>query len=76
MKTIAQRKRGTNPNPSATKLRIGYTSLVTPNSVFDFDFETRTLETLKVQEIPPGMTPVNSSPHAWKRPRVTAPSSL
>ncbi len=45
---------GNNPEFDSPKLRIGYTSMVTPATVYDYDPETRELITLKVQEIPSG----------------------
>lgn len=45
---------GTNPSYETSKLRLGYTSMVTPSTVFDFDFKTQQLEIKKVQEIPSG----------------------
>ncbi len=45
---------GTNPNFASRTLRLGYTSMVTPNTVYDYDIEARQLTTLKVQEIPSG----------------------
>ncbi len=45
---------GDNPEYKVDKLRIGYESMVTPGTVYDFDLETGTLETLKVQIIPSG----------------------
>ena len=43
-----------NPEYDQTKLRLSYESMVTPDSVFDYDTETRSLELLKQQEIPSG----------------------
>lgn len=37
-----------------TKLRLGYESMVTPDTVFDYHLADKRLETLKVQEIPSG----------------------
>ena len=45
---------GTNPSYETSKLRLGYTSMVTPSTVFDFDLKTQQLEIKKVQEIPSG----------------------
>jgi oligopeptidase B len=38
-------------------LRIGYTSLTTPNTVYDYDMETRELTQLKQQEVLGGFKP-------------------
>ena len=43
-----------NPEYDVTKLRLGYESMVTPDTVFNYDVAAKTLETLKVQEIPSG----------------------
>lgn len=45
---------GDNPEYHVDKLRLGYESMVTPGTVYDYDLETGALETLKVQEIPSG----------------------
>ncbi len=45
---------GTNPNYDTGVARLSYTSMVTPRTVYDYDFDTRALTTLKVQEIPSG----------------------
>lgn len=45
---------GGNPEYRLDKLRIGYQSMVTPQTVFDYDPQARTLATLKVQDIPSG----------------------
>ena len=45
---------GDNPEYAMDKLRIGYESMVTPGTVYDYSVATGTLETLKVQEIPSG----------------------
>ncbi len=37
--------------------RIGYSSMVTPSTVYDYDPESGTFDTLKVQEIPSGYDP-------------------
>ena len=47
---------GTNAEFELEQLRIGYESMVTPGTVFDFDLAERTLRTRKVREIPSGYT--------------------
>ena len=43
-----------NPEYDQSKLRLSYESMVTPNSVYDYDVATGGLEFLKQQEIPSG----------------------
>ncbi|MES2989567.1 MAG: S9 family peptidase [Pseudomonadota bacterium] len=45
---------GDNPEYAIEKLRLGYESMVTPGTVYDYTVATGALETLKVQEIPSG----------------------
>lgn len=45
---------GDNPEYDQTILRLGYESMVTPGTVYDYDTATATLTALKVQEIPSG----------------------
>ncbi|KAB7646460.1 S9 family peptidase [Polymorphobacter fuscus] len=45
---------GSNPEPDAPLLRLSYTSMVTPATVYDYDTATGTLVTRKVQEVPSG----------------------
>ena len=45
---------GDNPEYAMAKLRIGYESMVTPGTVYDYSVATGEFETLKVQEIPSG----------------------
>ena len=45
---------GDNPEYDQIVLRIGYESMVTPGTVYDYDTDAKTLTTLKVQEIPSG----------------------
>ena len=45
---------GDNPEYAIDRLRIGYESMVTPGTVYDYDTATGTLTVLKVQEIPSG----------------------
>lgn len=43
-----------NPEYDVGKLRLGYESMVTPDTVYDYTLADKKLETLKVQEIPSG----------------------
>ena len=43
-----------NPEWAVEKLRLSYESMVSPSTVYDYDVAGRTLEMLKVQEIPSG----------------------
>ena len=45
---------GDNPEYHQDRIRIDYESMVTPDTVYDYDVPAGTLETLKVQEIPSG----------------------
>jgi oligopeptidase B len=45
---------GTNPEYDSPGFRIGYASMVTPDTVFEYDPATRSLATLKVREVPSG----------------------
>ena len=45
---------GGNPEYDQTVLRLGYESMVTPDTVYDYDVASGALTTLKVQEIPSG----------------------
>ncbi|WP_067112891.1 S9 family peptidase [Sphingopyxis granuli] len=45
---------GDNPEYHQDRIRIDYESMVTPDTVYDYDVTAGTLETLKVQEIPSG----------------------
>ncbi len=45
---------GTNPEFDSPDYRIGYASMVTPDTVFDYDPANRTLATRKVRELPSG----------------------
>ena len=48
---------GDNPEWAMDRLRIGYQSMVTPGTVYDYHVAERRLEVLKVQEIPSGYDP-------------------
>ncbi len=45
---------GDNPEYDQQVLRVGYESMVTPGTVYDYDVATRRLTVRKVQEIPSG----------------------
>jgi oligopeptidase B len=45
---------GNNPEFARTVLRVGYESMVSPASTYDYDVAARELKLLKVQEIPSG----------------------
>ena len=45
---------GDNREFETDRLRLGFSSLTTPATVYDYDLAERRLETLKVQEIPSG----------------------
>ena len=47
----------TNPDFDSELLRIGYTSMTTPNTVYDFNMRTRNRELLKQQEVVGGYEP-------------------
>jgi oligopeptidase B len=48
---------GSNPEYAPDHYRIGYASMVTPATVYDYDPATRTLLSRKVQDIPSGYDP-------------------
>ena len=48
---------GDNREFETDRLRLGFSSLTTPGTVYDYDLATRELVTLKVQEIPSGYDP-------------------
>jgi len=45
---------GTNPEPDAPLLRLSYTSMITPATVFDYDVAQKQLISRKVQDVPSG----------------------
>ena len=51
-----------NPEYAPDAYRVGYASMVTPTTVYDYHPADRRLETLKVQEIPSGYDPALTSP--------------
>jgi oligopeptidase B len=60
---------GDNPEYRMDKLRIGYQSMVTPGTVYDYDVAKGDLETLKVQVIPSGY---DASKYATERLKIAA----
>lgn len=60
---------GDNPEYDQTVLRLGYESMVTPGTVYDYDVATGELTTLKVQEIPCGY---DATRYATQRLTITA----
>ena len=60
---------GSNPEYDPPAYRLHYASMVTPQTVFDYDPATRMLTTLKVQQIPSGYDP---SRYATERLMVPA----
>ena len=45
---------GSNPEPDAPRLRLGYSSMVTPGTTYDYDVAADALIVRKVQEVPSG----------------------
>ena len=60
---------GSNPEWDVSKIRLGYSSMVTPHTVYDYHLDSGDLEALKVQEIPSGFDP---SLYTTERLHVTA----
>jgi oligopeptidase B len=60
---------GSNPEPDALLLRLNYSSMVTPATVFDYDVAAGTLVTRKVQQVPSGYDPGH---YATERVTITA----
>ena len=60
---------GDNPEYDVAKLRLDYESMVTPDTVFDFDVASKLFTTLKVQEIPSGY---DASQYQTERVMITA----
>jgi len=58
-----------NPEWATGTLRLSYESMVSPSTVYDYDVAARTLETLKVQEIPSGY---DASLYATERLEIPA----
>ncbi|USU03608.1 S9 family peptidase [Sphingomonadaceae bacterium OTU29LAMAA1] len=60
---------GDNPEYAVDTLRLGYESMVTPGTVYDYDIATGDLTVLKVQEIPAGY---DAGGYATERLKITA----
>ncbi len=60
---------GDNPEYDQTVLRLGYESMVTPGTVYDYDTAPGELTTLKVQEIPSGY---DAGGYATERLKISA----
>ena len=60
---------GDNPEWAMDKLRVGYESMVSPSSVFDYHVAERRLELLKVQEVTSGY---DSSLYTTERLHIAA----
>ena len=60
---------GDNPEYDVAKLRLGYESMVTPGTVYDYHLADQRFETLKVQEIPSGY---DASQYVTERVMITA----
>jgi len=58
-----------NPEWAVDKLRLSYTSMVSPATVYDYDVKARSLAVLKVQEIPSGY---DASAYATERLEIPA----
>ncbi len=59
---------GDNPEYAVDTLRLGYESMVTPGTVYDYDVATGDLTVLKVQEIPVGY---DAGGYATERLKIT-----
>ncbi len=59
---------GDNPEYAVDTLRLGYESMVTPGTVYDYDIATGDLTVLKVQEIPAGY---EAAGYATERLKIT-----
>lgn len=70
---------GNNAEFDTNRVRLGYTSMVTPQTVYDYELQRRKLTTLKVREIPSGYDAsqfVTERRMAQVRDGVSVPISL
>ncbi|MEM7781623.1 MAG: S9 family peptidase [Pseudomonadota bacterium] len=58
-----------NPEYDQTKLRLSYESMITPDTVYDYDVTAASLEVLKQQEIPSGY---NAADYVTRRVEIEA----
>lgn len=58
-----------NPEYKVSTLRLSYESMITPDTVAEYDIATGTMKTLKVQEIPSGY---DASQYATERVEIVA----
>ncbi|MEO0690206.1 MAG: S9 family peptidase [Pseudomonadota bacterium] len=58
-----------NPEYDQAKLRLSYESMITPDTVYDYDVAAASLEVLKQQEIPSGY---NASDYVTRRVEIEA----
>jgi oligopeptidase B len=63
---------GTNPEYDTGEFRLGYVSMVTPNSVYDCDVATGELTLLKRSEVLPGPDGRAYDPSAYEQQRLWA----
>ena len=63
---------GSNPEYTQTRFRLGYTSLVTPSTVYDLDLATGALTLLKQQQVLPSPSGVAYDPAAYEQYREWA----
>ncbi|MGI4880576.1 MAG: S9 family peptidase [Janthinobacterium lividum] len=61
---------GSNPEPDAPLLRLGYSSMVTPSTVYDYDVAADRLIVRKVQDVPSGY-----DASAYRTERLMAPAA-
>ena len=61
---------GANPEADAAVLRLGYSSMVTPSTVYDYDVAAAALIVRKVQEVPSGY-----DASAYRTERLMAPAA-
>ncbi len=70
---------GFNPEYETSVVRYGYSSMITPNSTYEFDLRTRKSELIKQQEIPSGYDKTKyETARVWANARdgVKVPISL
>ncbi len=60
---------GANAEYEADTVRLGYASMVTPDTVYDYDINARTLHRRKVREVPSGYDPTD-----YESLRIQAPA--